>query len=117
MFMPQPLDEEHGILRNSGNERLDMPELTPLRQFSSGVGQGACAWLDSYDRFSHEASPEGFEDFHIFCGIWLLSAIAARRIYLPLRTMNVYPNLTIVLCGDSSLFAKTTTARVATSLL
>ena len=79
--------------------------------------QEACCWLGRYESFSQEASPEGFKDFHIFCGIWLLSSVAARRIYLPLRTMNVYPNLTIALCGDSSLFAKTTTARAAKALL
>src|SRR6476620_9241535 len=98
-------------------DRLDMPELSPQKQISPLSSQGACVWLEGYESFSHEASPEGFEDFHTFCGIWLLSSVAARRIYLPLRTMNVYPNLTIALCGDSSLFAKTTTARVAKTLL
>ena len=72
-------------------DNLDMPELSSREQIPPTYSQGACSWLNSYESFSHEASPEGFEDFHTFCGIWLLSSVAARRIYLPLRTMNVYP--------------------------
>ncbi len=98
-------------------DSLDMPELSSREQIPPTYSQEACSWLGSYESFSHEASPEGFQDFHTFCGIWLLSSVAARRIYLPLRTMSVYPNLTIALCGDSSLFAKTTTARAAKALL
>ncbi len=98
-------------------DNLDMPELSSREHILPTYSQEACSWLGSYESFSHEASPEGFEDFHTFCGVWLLSSVAARRIYLPLRTMSVYPNLTIALCGDSSLFAKTTTARAAKALL
>jgi hypothetical protein len=73
-------------------------------------------WLTTYQAFSRRLSPEGYEDFHVSCGLWLLSTVAARRIYVPLAD-SMYTPLAVALVARTSLFAKTTTAKAGIRVL
>ncbi|GER88634.1 hypothetical protein KDW_27960 [Dictyobacter vulcani] len=97
--------------------QTDFPMLPPEACLPVELGRDACYFLDIYEQFSREASPEGYDGFHAFCGIWLLSVVAARRVYLPFNTKRIHTNVMIALCGRTSLFAKSTTARVAKEIL
>lgn len=94
------------------------PPLLEIAQLDPNLAIGACPELDCYERFSKQASPEGWDDFHVFCGLWLFSTINARRSYLSMKSgKHIHGNLMIALCADSSMFAKSTTADVAKSIL
>ncbi|GCE17572.1 DUF3987 domain-containing protein [Dictyobacter kobayashii] len=93
------------------------PELPEDVCLPAEMGQQACRFLEVYERFSRAASPEGYDDFHVFCGVWLLSVVAARRVYLPLNMKRIYTNVMIALCARTSLFAKSSTALVAKDVL
>jgi len=102
---------------------LEVRDLEPLGPplpegiaFSPEVGQGASRWLDLYEEYSRQVSPEGYDDFHPACGLWVLSTVAARRVYVPL-SKRVYTPLAIALTARTSLFAKTTTASAAVTVL
>ena len=95
------------------------PSFPPLPEgvaFAPEVSQGASAWLDLYEQYSRAMSPEGYDDFHLACGLWVLSTIAARRVYVPL-SKRIYTPLAIALTARTSLFAKTTTAGAAITVL
>jgi hypothetical protein len=94
-------------------------QVPPLPQgiaFPQEVSQGASPWLDLYEQYSREVSPEGYDDFHLACGLWVLSTVAARRVYVPL-SKRIYTPLAIALTARTSLFAKTTTASAAITVL
>lgn len=96
---------------------LDYPQLPESVQIPPHLARGACRFLDIYEAYSKEASPEGYSEFHVFCGLWLLSTVSARRVFLQLRKKRFYGNLMIALCADTSMVAKSQTARVAIDLL
>lgn len=81
------------------------------------LGAAACPWLDEYIAFSREMSPRGYAGFHEAVGLWLLSTITARRLVVRLGTKSFYPNLYIALCAFTTLYAKTTTARIGIDVL
>jgi hypothetical protein len=97
------------------NER-PVPPLPEGIVFPPDVSQGAGQWLDLYEQYSRAVSPEGYDDFHLACGLWVLSTVAARRVYVPL-SKRVYTPLAIALTARTSLFAKTTTASAAITTL
>ncbi len=84
--------------------------------FAPEVSQGGSPWLGLYEQYSREVSPEGYDDFHLACGLWVLSTVAARRVYVPL-SKRIYTPLAISLTARTSLFAKTTTASAAIAVL
>jgi Protein of unknown function (DUF3987) len=92
-------------------------ELPEKARLDPHLARGACKWLDTYEAFSKEASPEGYEHFHVFCGMWALSTVNARRAYIQAKKMRFCGNLMLAMCADTTLFAKSSTARVATDLL
>ena len=98
-------------------ERATVPTLPEAAHLPSGLSQGASPWIDEYISYSRLASPEGYEDFHSACGLWVLSTVAARRVCLRLQRKTIYPSLMLVLTARTTLFAKTTTAEVAKDLL
>src|SRR5712691_745401 len=98
------------------NETLT-PPLPEGVAFSAEMSRGAYQWLSEYEQYSRIASPEGYDDFHPACGLWILSTVAARRVYLPLQRKKIYPSLFLVLTARTTLFAKTTTAEVAKEVL
>jgi hypothetical protein len=99
------------------DEQQSCPLLPKDAYIDPLVSRGACAWLERYERFSRQASPEGADDSHVFCGVFALSVVAARRIFLPLGEEDIYPNFYFCLCADSTFFAKSKTAKIALSLL
>nr|BBH90112.1 hypothetical protein KTC_48630 [Thermosporothrix sp. COM3]BBH90177.1 hypothetical protein KTC_49280 [Thermosporothrix sp. COM3]BBH90242.1 hypothetical protein KTC_49930 [Thermosporothrix sp. COM3] len=98
-------------------QEIGFPELPEQAHLPEELSRGACQYLEVYEAFSKQASPEGYEAYHVFCGMWLLSTVASRRVYLPLQTKRIYGNLMIALYGKSSVFAKSTTAQVAVDVL
>ncbi len=93
-----------------------VPPLPEGIAFAPEVSQGTSPWLDLYGQYSREVSPEGYDDFHLACGLWVLSTVAARRVYVPL-SKRVYTPLAVALTARTSLFAKTTTAGAAITVL
>lgn len=95
-----------------------MPPLPQEARLPSELSRGGCPWLDEvYVPFSRVVSPEGYDFYHPFCGVWLLSTIAARRLYIPLGQAKIYTNMMIALAGESTFFAKSHTANVAIRIL
>jgi Protein of unknown function (DUF3987) len=82
------------------------------------LARGACPWLDEeYVPFSRIWSPRAPDIHHIGCGLWVLSTIAMRRLAAQEgRVMQPTP-LYIQLVAPSSVWGKTTTARIAVDLL
>lgn len=88
------------------------PELPEAASVDEAIGADACPWLDEYIAFSGRWSPRSYEGFHEACGLWVLSTIAARRVMLPLGGEK-FTNLYIALCARTSLWAKSTAAKIA----
>jgi hypothetical protein len=93
-----------------------VPPLPEGIAFAPEVSRGASPWLDLYEHYSRAVSPEGYDDFHLACGLWVLSTVAARRVYVSL-SKRIYTPLAIALTARTSLFAKTTTASAAIVVL
>jgi hypothetical protein len=98
-------------------EELGFPALPESAYLPPELARGACPELDTYIAYGKQASPEGYDDFHPFCGLWGFSAVPARRVYLELEDHRFYTNLMIVLCARTTLVAKTETANVAKKML
>ncbi len=92
------------------------PALPASAQLPEDLGRNACPWLDAYIAFSRQWSPRSFDGFHEGCALWLLSTIAARRLVTHLGGLR-YPNLYIALCARTSLWAKSTAAKIATDTI
>ncbi len=69
--------------------QLDKNARTPLN-FDLNSSE-AYHLLRIYVEFSKKASPEGYEDFHMFCALWLLSVVVARRVYVWLAQKKSIP--------------------------
>lgn len=79
---------------------------------------GACPWLDDgYVPFSRKWSPRAPEIHHVGCGLWVLSTIAMRRVAAKEGRTVQYTPLSLQLVAPSSVWGKTTTARIAVDLL
>ncbi len=104
--------------KKAPNVSIDIPplpeEIRTPKNFNPSSSE-AYRLLDIYVKFSKQASPEGYEDFHVFCGLWLLSVVVARRAYVWLAREKIYTNLRIALCAESTMYAKSVTAKVAIS--
>jgi len=92
------------------------PPLPEEARLAPGLSAGACKWLDEYVEYSRQVSPEGYEDFHEACGLWLLSTVAGRRIKIPFSRKQYTP-LMIALVARTSLYAKSNTAEAAIQVL
>lgn len=93
-----------------------VPKLPSSAQVDERDAQDSCQWLDSYVAFSRKWSPRSYGGFHEACGLWLLSVIAARRVVLHFGGPR-YTSLYIALTGRTSLWAKTTAAKVGQATL
>ncbi|MDP9314497.1 MAG: YfjI family protein [Chloroflexota bacterium] len=91
---------------------IDVPPLPKSAFLSPELGKDACLWLDEYIAWSRKWSPRSYQRSHEACGLWLLSVIAARRVVAHLGGER-YPNLYIAQCGRTSLWAKSTVAKIA----
>lgn len=93
-----------------------MPPLPDAVRLPDELAADACPWLDAYVRFSRLWSPRAYDDFHESVGLWLLSTVAARRVSIDLGKRR-YTNLYIALTARTSVYAKSTTADIARSVL
>jgi len=88
------------------------PPLPEAARLEPRAGAGACQWLDDYVAYSRLWSPLAYEDFHEAVALWLLSTVAAHRVLIPFGGRQYTP-LYIALVARTSLYAKSTTARIA----
>lgn len=93
-----------------------MPELPITARHDPQAAATASPWLDAYIDFSRIWSPRAHDDFHESVGLWLLSTVAARRISVDFGKRR-YTSLYIALAGRTSVFAKSTTAEIAQTIL
>lgn len=92
------------------------PPLPDVAYIDPILGKSASAWLNAYATLSRQWSPRAYDDFHLACALWLLSTVAARRVVLHLGGTR-YSNLYIALVARTSLWAKSTTAKIVTQTL
>lgn len=100
-------------------ESNDSPNFLPLPEgayLPEHLSEGASPWLDEYIAFSRKWSPRAYEGFHEAVGLWILSTVAARRVMLP-HGGRRYTPLFIALTARTSLYSKSTTADIGTSVL
>src|SRR5215470_4921109 len=90
---------------------LLMPPLPTKATLQPRLADGAAPWLEGYIKYSAHWSPRAAEHFHGAIGLWLLSTVAAGRIAVELAS-PIYPSLNIALVSRSTLYAKTTTAKL-----
>lgn len=90
--------------------------LPPAARLDPQLAEDASPWLTRYCAFSAQWSPRAFADFHIGVGLFVLSAVAARRVMLHLGGPR-YTNLYIALASRTGLWAKTTTAKIGLQVL
>lgn len=95
----------------------DVPILPLYAQIAPEKSIGACPELDWYVEFSKKASDRAWPDFHQFCGLWLMSVVAGRRVYLEIKKKKFYTNLMLAQCATTSMYAKSFTANVAKQFL
>jgi hypothetical protein len=88
-----------------------VPRLPLAAILPPALAQGAAPWLEDYIAHSTRWSPRAATHFHAAIGLWMLSTIAAGRIAVELGG-PIYPSLNIALVSVSTLFVKTTTAKI-----
>ena len=89
----------------------DMPKLPQSARVFPSVFPSD-DWLNRYVQFSTQWAPRSYSDFHVGCGLWLLSTIAARRVQVDLGKPR-YTNLYIAHVARTSLFSKSTCSEIA----
>jgi hypothetical protein len=92
------------------------PPLPPDVVALTARASDASPWLDAYIAHSRHWSPRAADGYHEAVGLWVLSTVAARRVYQHLGSRR-YTSLYLLLAGRSSLFAKTTTTRIGLDVL
>jgi len=104
-------------LARAEDDEGGFPELPKSAYLPSQLARGASPWLDDfYIPFSKKWSPRGYEGYHECVGISLLSAVAGHRVSYAYGQMEYTP-LYIAMVGFTTLFKKTTTARLYYGLL
>lgn len=93
-----------------------VPALPHQAQIPESLGDTACSWLDEFISFSRTWSPRSYDGFHEAVGLWILSTVASRRVMLDLGGPR-YTNLYLVLCGRTSVWSKSSAAKIGLDLL
>jgi hypothetical protein len=88
---------------------IGIPELPPDIKAQENLANQASPILDAMIEYSKYWATRSYEGYHEAVALWVLSTIAARRVYLPWRK-GVWTNLYIVLVSDSTVNAKTEAA-------
>lgn len=113
---PEEDEEERDELAPLISEPATIPALPECAQLDPELARDVSPWLDAYIQFSRRWSPQAYDGFHKAVGLWLLSTVAARRVVLHFGGER-YTNLYIALAGRTSIYAKSTTARIAVDVL
>lgn len=77
----------------------------------------AAPWLEAYVAHSRRWSPRGIAAAHHAVGVWILSTIAAGRIYCQVGPSTLLPTLFLAMVARSTMYAKSTTAHIGRDLL
>lgn len=93
-----------------------MPQLPKAAQLDPSLADGVSPWLDEYVKHSSRWSPKAYVNFHEATGLWLLSTVAARRVGYQLNDVG-HTGLYVALLGRTSVYRKTTTAKVGYKVL
>jgi len=72
-------------------------------------------WLESYLEYTMEH--EAVERFHKWIGLWVLSSVSRRAVWLPRGYYQLYPNLYVVLVAESALSRKSAACRIGRNVL
>ena len=84
-------------------------ELPSALRVSDALAAQASPTLDAMIAYFKRWATRSYEGYHEAVALWVLSTIAARRVWLPWRN-GVWPALYIMLVADSTVNAKTTAA-------
>ena len=87
------------------------PPLPKAAKLKETLADEAAPWLEEYVAHSWRWSPRAAPGFHRAVGLWILSTIAARRIKVEMGS-PIYPTLFMAMVARSTLYAKTTTAKI-----
>jgi hypothetical protein len=105
-----------GLEAISPSKFLEIPPLPEAARVDPALGIDACPWLDDYVAFSRKWSPRAYDSFHEACALWLLSTVAARRVFVHLGKPR-FTNLYLALTARTSLYAKSSTAEIPLQLI
>lgn len=111
------------------NPATGAPPLVPMKDVDSngvhydlnavidpGAGSNVRGWIDDYIEWAQQWATRGNRLFHEGTALWILSAVAMRRIRIPLDA-GEYTGLYIVLVADTSSYTKSSTTIVARQFL
>jgi hypothetical protein len=93
-----------------------IPPLPKAAVANADLARQAAPWLDEYIKYSRKWSPRSHDGYHEATGLWTLSTVAARRLAIPYGGMR-YTNLYIALVGVTSVWRKTSAAKVGIKVL
>jgi len=114
---PEPSAPSDARAAEADEERpVSWRPLPTLARLDPELAENASPWLADYGDFSALWSPRAFAGFHVGVGLFVLSAVASRRVVLHLGGPR-YTNLYIALACRTGLWAKTTTAKIGLQTL
>lgn len=93
-----------------------IPPLPKAVQPDHDLARISSPWLDTYINYSKKWAPNAYDGYHEAVALWSLSTVAARRIAVPIGGLK-YTGLYIAMVGRTSVFTKTTAAKVGIKLL
>lgn len=73
-------------------------------------------WIDRYVDYSRYWACNSYDGYHLASGLWVLSTVAARRVVAHMG-FTVNTSLYIILCGETSVYKKSTVATLAIDFL
>jgi hypothetical protein len=117
--MNHPSLERNRARRNGGGQVGALAAYRPLpgpSEAEADLAAAASPWLNDYLAFAGKWSPRSCPGFHEACAVWLLAAIAARRVRFHFEQPR-YTSLYLALVGVSTFTAKSTVAQVALTVL
>ncbi len=107
----------------------EVPTIEEIREIVDGVpalpsnawidyslGKDACPWLDSYVAYSKGDATRSANTFHQAVGLWVLDTVVAGRLEGSVKGTES-TNLYIMLLAPSTLYAKSTCAKIGSNLL
>jgi len=92
------------------------PDLPEEARLDPNLGLDGCPWLDEYIEFSRKWSPDSYDGYHESIGLWILSAVAGRRVPILFGKVR-YTSLYILLIGRTTLQAKSSAVDIAKQVM
>jgi putative DNA primase/helicase len=88
-----------------------------LPAYARCKASGISTFLNEYITHSQKWATRAAPAYHAAVGLWVLSTIAARRIVVHMGSKEVYPTLFIAMISESTIWTKTTAARIGERLV